>query len=182
MKRRTLVLIVLVIAALGGLISLSVFAQDKLYDQKEIASDRLRIRIRAYKENGVFIPGVYFVLQSAPVESDKWRNVITVKGDEPWPLRSEQLGFVAPDIGYGFIGGYYMVTLDAGSNWSIWQADKNLVSDDYQKQNNLAPFIEAIHLNTDGTGRMTLHKYFAALERGPDLHTLDFGLHWELTK
>ena len=182
MKRRTLVLIALVVIGLGGVITLNALAEDKEYDQHEIANQQFRIRIKAYKEKAVFLPGVYFIFQSAPVEIDKWRDVVTVKGDEPWPVRPQQLGFVAPDTGYGFIGGYYMVTRDAGANWSIWRADKNVGSEDYLRRYNLAPFIEEVELSADGNGRMRLHKYFNAREQGPDLHTADFGLHWGLKK
>ena len=128
--------------------------------------------------NGRVSPGSVLRIQSASSESDKWQEVMRVKGDEPIPIRHEQLGFVAPRIGYGFIGSYYMVTANAGHNWSIWDAQKKLPGDEYQKRLNLSPYIEEIQLQPDGTGRMRLHKYFNDRAQGPDLFTSDYGLHW----
>lgn len=165
-------------ASAWGVVQLNGLRGDEMYDQTEVANERFKMRITAYKEKGVFLPGVYFVFRSAPVESDKWQDVITVKGDEPISIRRQQLGFVAPRIGYGFIGSHYMVTTDAGSNWVIWEAEKKLLDDEYQKRNNLSPYIEEIQLQPDGIGRMRLRKYFNDRERGSDLLTVDYGLNW----
>jgi len=165
-------------ASVWGVVYLIGSGQDEIYDQRELANESFKMRITALKEKGVFLPGVYFVFRSAPVKSDKWQDVITVKGDEPISIRRQQLGFVAPRIGYGFIGSHYMVTTNAGNDWSTWDAEKQLLDDEYQKRNNLSPYIEEIQIQPDGTGRMRLRKYFSERERGSDLFTSDYGLHW----
>lgn len=111
-------------ASVCGVVYLNGLGQDEIYDQREVANESFKMRITAHKEKGVFLPGVYFVFRSAAVESDKWQYVKTVKGDEPISIRRQQLGFVGPRIGYGFIGSHYMVTTNAGNNWAIWDAEK----------------------------------------------------------
>lgn len=165
-------------ASVWGVVYLNKLGQEQIYEQREVTNESFKMRITAYKEKGVLLPGVYFVFRSALSETDKWQDVITVKGDEPISIRPQQLGFVGPRIGYGFIGSYYMVTTDAGNNWSIWHAEKQLFDDEYKKRNNLSPYIEEILIQPDGTGRMRLYQYFSERERGSDLFTTDYGLHW----
>ena len=154
--------------------------QDEIYDRKEVANESFKMLITAHKEKGVFLPGVFFKFQSAPNGSDKWQDVLTKKGDEPIPIRPQQLAFVDSRIGYAYIGSYYAVTTDAANNWLIWNGEKELVGDEYQKRYNLSPYIEEVTLQADGVGRMRLYKYFEDKERGPDLVTLDYGAHWRL--
>ena len=172
------ILAFVVVGSLSGVFLLNRFGKDEIYDQREISNENFRIRITAYKEKYVFPPGVYFVLQSAKVGSDKWQDVMTKKGDEPIPIREQQLRFINQRTGYAFIGSYYMVTTNAGENWTIWDGEKQ-VSAEYKKRN-LSPYIEDIQLQPDGTGRMKLYNYFNQPERGPDLFTSDFGLNWSL--
>ena len=87
-------------ASVWGVVYLNGLRQDEIYDQREVANESFKMRITAHKEKGVFLPGVYFVFGSAPVESDKWQHVITVKGDEPISIGPQQLGFVGSLIGY----------------------------------------------------------------------------------
>jgi hypothetical protein len=136
------------------------------------------MRITAYREKGVILPGVVFVFRSAPANSDKWQDVLTVRGDEPIPIRRNQLSFVSDRTGYGFIGTYYLVTTNAGNDWSIWDAEKRLLDAENQKQTNVTPYIEEVQMEPDGNGRLRFFKSVSKPERGPDMFTSDYGLHW----
>ena len=130
--------------------------KDQLYDQRDITNERFKMRILAYREKAVILPpGVYFVFQSAPVDSDKWQDVLTVKGDQPIPIKPQQLNFAGPYVGYGFISSYYIVTTNAGKNWSIWDGHQ-LLHQANRQATNLSPYIEEIQMQIDGTGRMRL--------------------------
>lgn len=181
-KYGVLVIVVFVLLiVVGGVIFLNGPRKDEIYDQREIANENFKMRITAYREIGVLLPGVYFVFQSAPVESDKWQNVLIVKGDEPIPIKQQQLAFAGPHVGYGFISSYCIVTTNAGKNWSIWDGHQ-LLDRANRKATNLSPYIEDIQILADGTGRMRLLKYFTERERGPDLLTSDYGFSWYLKK
>lgn len=164
--------------SIWGVVYFDVLRHDEVYDQIEVTNQSFKIRITAYAEKGVILPGVYFVFRSAPANSEKWRDVLTVRGDEPVPIRRNQLGMVSDRTGYGFISTYYLVTTNAGNDWTIWDAQKHIPDDEYQRTN-LSPYIEEVQMQPDGNGRLRLGKYFSKRERGPDLFTSDYGLHWD---
>ncbi|HEX5874163.1 MAG TPA: hypothetical protein VFY60_05895 [Pyrinomonadaceae bacterium] len=177
---KLLIPIAVFVATLGGGFALSRMQRNEMYDEREIANKSFRIRIAAYKERGVSLPGVYFSFQSATIQSEKWQDLLTVKGDEPVAIRPEQLGFVNNHIGYGFIGSHYIVTTNGGANWSIWDGENHLPRGAKRQEYNLSPYIESIELQTDGTGFMTLYPYYKDRARGPRLVTADYGLNWSL--
>lgn len=177
---RALKRIAIVVLVVGCVIRLSFALQDQVYDQLEITNDTFKMRITAFSERGQFLPGVYFVFQTARSGSDKWGELLEVRADDPYPLRPEQLGLVSAQVGYAIIGSHYMVTTNGGHDWSLWEAEKQLPLDEYIARHNLSPSIEAVHIQRDGTGRMRLHQPFRERERGPDLVTRDYGVHWTL--
>ncbi len=164
--------------SISGIVYFHILRHDEVYDQIEVTNQNFKIRITAYAEKGVMLPGVYYVFRSAPINSDKWQDVLTARGDEPWPIRREQLGMVSDRTGYGFMSTYYLVTTDAGNNWSIWDAEKRLLDLDNQKQTNLTPYIEEVQMQPDGNGRMRFRKSVSKQERGPDVYTSDYGVNW----
>ncbi len=178
--------IVAVTAFLIGISAWGIFIkgsrQDLLFDQLEIANADFKLRITAYKERFVLLPGVYYVCQSTSVRSDNWRTVLTVKTDEPHPIKRDRVRLMSNRIGYIFMGSFYMVTTDRGDTWSIWDGHKNLPDQQYREQLNISPYIEEIEMQSNGVGVMRLYKYFSERERGPDLVTSDYGLHWLVKK
>lgn len=164
--------------SIWGVVYFNILRHDEMYDQIEVRNQTFKIRITAYTEKGVLLPGVYFVLRSAPVNSDQWKDVLAVHGDEPIPLRREQLGLVTDRTGYGFIGTHYLLTTNAGNDWSSWDAEKHLPDDEYQRTNR-ARYIEEVQILPDGNGRLRLGRFSSERERGPDLFTSNYGLHWQ---
>lgn len=177
---RKLKRIAILVLVVGCVIRLGFALQDQVYDQREIMNETFKMRITAFSERGELLPGAYFVFQTARVGSDEWGDLLTVKGDEPIPLRPEQLSLVSSQVGYGIIDSHYIVTTNGGDDWSLWEANKQLPVDDYQAKHNLWPSIEEVQIEADGTGRMRLRRFLNERERGPDLVTRDYGVHWSL--
>lgn len=177
---RKLKRIAVVVLVVGCVIRLGFALQDQVYDQLEIGNESFKMRITAFRERGQFLPGVYSVFQTARSGSDNWGELLTVRADDPYPLRPEQLRLVGPQVGYAVIGSHYMVTTNGGKDWSRWDGEKQLPVDEYRAKHNLSPYIEAVQIQPDGTGRMRLHEFFSDRELGPDLVTSDYGVHWKL--
>lgn len=68
----------------------------------------------------------------------------------------------------------YAVTTDSGRTWSVWDAEKDLP----YRQHNLWPSIKEVHLDSGGTGNMTLQPLVDQAGTVPLLHTNDYGRHW----
>lgn len=152
-------------------------ARGEVYDSWETANAVFKIRIAAYKEMAAFTPGAYYVLQSTAIGSNDWREIITIKTDEPHPIRREQLRFVSDHVAYIFMSTYYIVTTDGGHTWFVWDGNRDVPNG---RQYNLSPAPKEVDIQPDGTGRMVLYPFFQEREKGPDLYTTDYGRHWDM--
>lgn len=144
---------------------------EKINEQAEFSNDVFKIRVTAYAEqNAGFVGGAYYVFDSAPIGSNNWQRIVTVRHDDPIPIPHQQIRFVSDKVGYVFMIWTYAVTTDAGATWKVWDAFKDLP----QLQDH--PPIEGVRIESDGTGKMTFRDSKAA----PDLHTKDYGNHWSV--
>jgi hypothetical protein len=138
----------------------------------EITNHTFRIRVTAYpEENGWFIAGAYYVFQCTRVTDGNWREIMTVRHDDPVKIPREQVRFVSDQVGYVFMLYNYAVTVDGGATWSVWYAPKDLPGWRAMRAD-----IDDVQILRDGSGRMRLRS--ATDQPAPELHTTDYGKHW----
>lgn len=154
--------------------------RGKILDDWEVANAEFKIRVTTYRERTEFAPGICYVFQSSAVDSGDWREIKTIVTDQPSLGLRRQIRFVSPSTGYIFLSNYYMVTVDGGHTWSVWDAGKNLLDLEYLERHNISLSIEEVVIQPDGTGKMILYPYFKERGKGPDLYTTDFGQHWNM--
>lgn len=148
---------------------------NKVFETFETQNGHFRIRVRAHAEvGGGFVPGAYYVFESAPVSTGNWRKIMVYRHDDPMPIPRERVRFVSDRIAYIFIGFMYAVTLDSGRTWSVWRADKSV-----SQFNGCKYLLPAeITIATDGTGSMTLLPLNQECASTRKLYTTDYGKHW----
>jgi len=179
---RTLAAIaVAIIAVLAGL---SVYLQPTIGDVVETwqtENDIFKIRVDSRAEvchaPSFCLPGAYFVFLSSPRHTDRWREIMTFRHDDPVPIPRDNVRFVSDRLAYAFMGWMFAVTTDGGVNWSVWNAENDLPS--WKCCHYRA--IGDIHIETDGSGTMTLLAFPDDVEVWT-LRTTDFGKHWTLER
>jgi hypothetical protein len=185
MKRKFLIVTVVLIAVVGlfvavnrHVISMLVFGpyMGRITESREKSNPTFKVRVDRHTEENAFLGGAYYVFRSAPSGSDSWREIMTFRHDDPNPIPQDQVQFVNDRVGYVFMGWMYAVTTDSGASWSIWNAEKDLSR--WQCCN--YGLIASVNLQPDGTGIMILDPIPKREGEVPQLHTKDFGQHWNL--
>ena len=183
MKRNSLIIIAEMVAIIGfivatnwGIISMLVVGpyMGNVTESWETSNQTFKLRVDRCAEENSFVPGAYYVFQSAPSNSDAWREIMTFRHDDPVPIPREQVRFVNDRVGYAFMGWMSAVTTDGGASWSVWSADKDLPKlqcCNYQ-------LIKDMRLEPDGTGVMILNPISQSRGEAPELRTKDYGRHW----
>lgn len=133
-----------------------------------------KVRVTSYEEKGANVTGAYYVFESAASRSNDWRQILTFRHDDQPKIPADQVRFMNGRIGYVFMGWIYAVTTDSGDSWSVWDATRDLPN--WQCCN--YHLIRDVQLTADGTGTMTLNPIPQRRGEVPELHTLDYGLHW----
>lgn len=176
----TIVIIMIVVSA-GGLLLYASSQRHRAFDEFEVTGTTFRIMVSAYHDSSPFaLPGAVYVFRSAPLHSEKWQEILRYKADEPVSLKDGHIRFVQDHIAYAYLGNYYLVTIDSGNKWFVWDANKQLPVQQVMQQHNLFPSIKAIEMQPDGRGTMTLYPYLNKPEKGPNLTTSDYGYHWSI--
>ena len=174
------ILIVFITVILGIFIWGSAYfyqgTRGKLLEEWETANTIFRVRVTAYNEKALIIPGAYYVFQSAPIGSKNWQEIMTLKFDDPVPIPRDQVRLVNDRIGYAFMGETYAVTTDSGRTWARWNADTELKDRVHVHSRS----IEKVNIAADGTGTMHLYKNPFQQGPAPTLRTQDYGRHWKL--
>jgi hypothetical protein len=148
---------------------------QKINEMWEASNNTFKVRVTAYaEENGGFVAGAYYVFESAPVGSDNWHKIMTVRHDDPVPIPREQVRFVNDQIGYVYMMYQYAITTDGGATWVTWNITENLPN----WQRNRAA-IKEVQIAPDGKGTMTLTPFTNQTEV-TELHTRDYGRHWSV--
>jgi len=119
------------------------------FETREAASKLFRIRVTAYKElNGGILPGAYYVLTTNARNSIVWKEILTVRDDDPRPIPTDSVRVVDSQTGFFWMNTSYAVTRDAGDTWAVWDTEKELLERRHIKQ---------VSIERDGTGKMTLY-------------------------
>jgi hypothetical protein len=186
MKRKSLIVVAVVVAVVGLIVAanwkvISMLASGPsigaVTDSWETSNQTFKLRVdRHAEENGGFVPGAYYIFRSAPSGSDSWHDVMTFRHDDPVPIPRNQVRFVNDKVGYVFMGWMYAVTTDAGVTWAVWNAQTDLPKGfccTYR-------LIGSVNIEPDGRGTMILNPIPQTQGEVPQLHTKDFGQHWNL--
>lgn len=141
----------------------------------ETSNGTFNIRVTAYAEhNGGFVAGAYYVFECASSGSNRWRELMTFRHDDPVPIPREQVRFIGDRIGYVFMGWMYAVTTDGGLTWSIWTAKKDLPNWECCNYR----LIRDVSVAKDGAGVMQLTPIQNRRGEVSELRTRDYGRHW----
>jgi len=111
MRRGVLILTILAIlvAALGYLFFWPRMTSH-INERFTTQNDQFRIRVTAHAETASFVPGAYYVFESAPTGSDHWHRITVFRHDDPVPIPRDQIRFVSARTGCIFMGWIYAVT------------------------------------------------------------------------
>lgn len=147
----------------------------KVIESWETTNKSFKVNVTAYaEENGGFVPGAYYVFRSATAGSDNWQEILTFRHDDPVPIPHQQVRFVNDKVGYLYMGWMYAVTVDGGSSWSVWSAEKDLPG--WQCCN--YRLLQDVAIAPDGSGTMRLRPIPERAGEVPELVTKDYGRHW----
>ena len=142
----------------------------------ETSGQTFQVRIDMCPEKNAMVGGAYYVFRSAPKGSDSWHDVMTFRHDDHVAIPQDNVQFLNDQTGFVFMGWMYAVTTDAGKNWSVWDAGRDLPN--WRCCN--YGLISDVQLNADGTGTMSLNPIRDRRGEVPLLHTKDFGCHWSV--
>lgn len=163
---------IIVIAALVYSFSQRPRRGERINEQWETTNGTFKVRVTAFaEENGGFVGGAYYVFETSATGSDIWREIMTVRLDDPLPIPRDQVNFVTDQVGHAFMLYNYSVTVDGGVTWSVWYGPKDL-----PRWRDTRANIEKAQILPDGTGTMTLRS--STDQAAPELHTNDYGRHW----
>ena len=145
---------------------------DQVLQTWETSNESFKLRIRQFNEK-VFLglPGYYYAFEATDQNRpDQWREVASIRTDDDVGMPREQVRFVNPSVAYFFMGQIYVVTVDGGHTWYVWDVAKHPECDG---------FIKAVRVGPDGTGVMTFDPIPNKGRQPPDLFTNDYGQHWQ---
>ncbi|HEX6187717.1 MAG TPA: hypothetical protein VFZ40_06535 [Pyrinomonadaceae bacterium] len=134
----------------------------------------------AYYEVGIYMPGAFYTCESAQVGSDEWREFKAFRGDDAIPLSrlNGRFRFVNNQTAYFYTADDFLVTLDAGRNWSIWRPP-TLTQPNGDR---VYYAITEAYVDGDGTGKAKLWNYDEQKRDAVSLDVLtkDYGQSWHV--
>jgi hypothetical protein len=122
------------------------------------------------------LEGTYYRFEAAPLESNNWRTIFTLRHDDRPEIPRDQVRFINDETAYAFMGHIFAASTDAGVTWSVWDAERELKDGLCSR----LCFIEAIDIKVDGTGTMKVVPVSDRPGPVPELRTKDFGFHWSM--
>ncbi len=176
MSRKTILIIsvLCIAAAYAAGVFFSAPQKGEVVEVWETNNRTFRLRVNMHTEKGFrLVGGAIYVFESAATESESWKEIMTVRHDDPVEIPREQVRFINDQVGYAFMSFKYAVTLDGGTSWSVWDATADLPDWRRTRAN-----IEDVRLAPDGTGTMSLTS--STNQEAPKLRTEDYGQHWTM--
>ena len=142
----------------------------------ETQNTPFRVRVDKHIERGGFagvLNGAYYVFQSeSGKNSNQWREVMTLRDDDPNDILREQVRFAGNRVGYFFMNSDYAVTNDAGESWRIFKICEFLPSNEPCKG------ITDLRIDADGRGEVKIYSSAKYKDNLKILQTTDFGRSW----
>lgn len=189
MKSKHLTLVVVI--GIIGVISYSCYTfsrafrfpgdRGEIYDTWETTNDTFKVRMKAYYEVGIYMPGAFYTCESAPVGSNEWREFKAFRGDDAVPLNrlNQRFRFVDSKIAYFYTADDFLVTLNGGRDWSVW---KPILPQSNGERVHWA-ILEA-NVEADGTGKAKLRNYDEQMKDAVllDVVTKDYGQSWDMVQ
>lgn len=124
-------IILITVGALAGLVVYSLYTFNQMfrlygdrgraYETWETANNVFKVRVTAYQEANVYLPGAYFACESAPIGSNEWREFKVFRVDDPNPIPRKLFSFVSDQVAYIYMANDFVVTVDGGQSWSVWK-------------------------------------------------------------
>lgn len=148
-----------------------------VYETFETANNTFKVRMTALNEEDVYMPGAYLVYESAPIDSDKWREFLAYRTDDAIPIPRERFRFLNEQTAYVCLWYDFAVTLDGGRTWKTW---KPLFP---QSNGELLYWtITEVSVEADGTGQAKIESYDEQKRDrvALDIRTEDFGQSWRV--
>jgi hypothetical protein len=145
---------------------------QSILDRWQTGNSIFQIRISEYQEKHFPISKFCYVLESTHRTSADWHPIITSCTDDDMPIPRDRVHFLSDRAAYVSMMDKYAVTMNGGDSWSVW--DVVQATDDRQSSQ---LFIKEVHVNTNGSGTLTLASRSDALPT-TELSTNDFGLTW----
>jgi len=148
-----------------------------VYETFETANNTFKVRMAALYEENVYMPGAYLVYESAPIDSNKWREFLAYRTDDAIPIPRERFRFLNEQTAYVCLWYDYAVTLDGGRTWKIW---KPLFP---QSNGELLYWtITEARVEADGTGQAQVESYDEQKKArvSLEIRTEDFGQSWRV--
>jgi hypothetical protein len=156
--------------------------RGEVYDTWETANETFKVRMKAYYEVGIYMPGAFYTCESAPAGSNEWREFKAFRGDDAIPLSrlNQRFRFVNAQSAYFYTADDFLVTLDSGRNWSFWRPP-TLTQPDGTR---VYWAIMEAHVNEDGTGKAKLWNYDERIKAGVSMEasTKDYGQNWDVVQ
>ena len=153
-----------------------------VYDTWETANETFKVRMRAYYEVGIYMPGAFYTCESAPVGSNEWREFKDFRGDDAVPLSrlNQRFRFVNDQTAYFYTADDFLVTLDGGRNWSAWRPP-TLAQPNGDR---VYWAIKEAYVEADGTGKAKLWNYDENINDRVwlDVLTKDYGQSWDVVQ
>jgi hypothetical protein len=184
MKAKPILILAIGIVGFGAFICYQLsrafrFPGDRgaVYDTWETTNNNFKFRMTAYYEEGIYMPGAFYTCESAAIGSNEWQEFKAFRGDDAVPLSrlNQRFRFVNDQTAYFYTADDFLVTIDAGRNWSVWKPI-------FPKSNGHRIYWAILEANVevDGTGRAKLEAYDEETKKSVSLevNTEDFGRAW----
>ena len=183
MKAKHLILILVVVLVIGAPIyAFYLFSRPwgdrgKAYESWETSNNTFRVKITAHYEANVYLPGAFYVCESATVGSDEWREFMVFRVDDANPIPRGLFRYVNDETAYIFMSDDFVVTVDGGRSWSVWKP----ILPQPNGEKVYWAFKEA-RVEADGTGKAKLWRYDEQVKEivYVEIQTRDYGRSWSV--
>ena len=165
--------LVILLCVLAVLFSIK---RGKVIESWQSGNNAFTIRVTAHSER-LALPGLggtYYIFDSAVAGSNQHTEFLVFRHDTSVAIPRDQIRFVTTEVAYVFMGWMYGITTDKGATWSVWTAEKDLPGWECCHYN----LIQDVQIAPDGTGTMKLNPLSGLKRQVVELHTRDYGRHW----
>ncbi len=182
--KRIFLILVLGVVGIGAFVCYQLsrafrFPGDRgaVYDTWETANNNFKIRMTAYYEEGIYMPGAFYTCESATIGSNEWREFKAFRGDDAVPLSrlNQRFRFVNEQTAYFYTADDFLVTVNGGRTWTVWTPL-------FPQSNGERTYwaIMDADVQADGTGKAKLWNYDERLkeEMSMEVRTEDYGQSW----
>lgn len=146
----------------------------KAVDKWETSTRSFKFRVTVYREKEpIWLPHYDYVVESAKLDSEVWREILRVRFDDNRPIPQDHLRYLNDEVAYFYISDKYAVTVDGSNSWSVWDGAGNIPKGDVS----YPVFIKEVSISADGDGVMKLASSSTKTDL-LELHTNDLGQHW----